>query len=168
MFYEDGMTEIRLPTVVDPRYIPGTPLAREQAGDGIELDTNAVPDASRISPPRLAPGAKANCELSIAVEITKGFVDSDLSIGDLCCSQHAITTSLAGDCVEVSLARDDERLDRDFVLRWRLNPGQNSARQVNSSLMIYADDDGEAFGMLTLLPPKRETWSIWLEHCLSG
>src|SRR5215510_2042844 len=53
--YEDGEATYRLPLVVAPRYIPGTP-AGFMAGSGYAPDTDAVPDASRITPPVLLPG----------------------------------------------------------------------------------------------------------------
>jgi Ca-activated chloride channel family protein len=55
-YFASGHTEIRLPLVVAPRYVAGVPLDRESVGDGVELDTDKVSDASRITPPRLAPG----------------------------------------------------------------------------------------------------------------
>src|SRR6266545_4632545 len=51
--YEDGTATFRFPLVVAPRYIPGTPLPGQPAGDGYAEDTDAVPDASRITPPIL-------------------------------------------------------------------------------------------------------------------
>ena len=54
--YADGEATFRFPLVVAPRYIPGDPLDGEPAGSGVAADTDAVPDASRISPPVLLPG----------------------------------------------------------------------------------------------------------------
>ena len=54
--FEDGEATFRFPLVVAPRYVPGLPLSGEPAGDGWQPDTDAVPDASRISPPVLLPG----------------------------------------------------------------------------------------------------------------
>src|SRR5215472_8553258 len=54
--YEDGEATFRLPLVVAPRYIPGDPLGGPDVGAGHHPDTNAVPDASRITPPVLLPG----------------------------------------------------------------------------------------------------------------
>ncbi len=54
--YEDGEATFRFPLVVAPRYIPGVPLAGAAVGDGYADDTDAVPDASRITPPVLLPG----------------------------------------------------------------------------------------------------------------
>src|SRR2546422_9458033 len=58
-FFEDGRTELRLPLVVAPRYVGGEELARAQAGHGGVPDTTTGPDASRITPPRLGPGFRA-------------------------------------------------------------------------------------------------------------
>jgi Ca-activated chloride channel family protein len=51
--YEDGEVTFRFPLVVAPRYIPGNPLGGAPAGSGVAADTDAVPDAFRISPPVL-------------------------------------------------------------------------------------------------------------------
>ena len=61
-FFEDGTCEIRLPLVVAPRYISGVALDRNSVGHGTENDTDQVPDASRITPPRLVSGAKDNVQ----------------------------------------------------------------------------------------------------------
>ena len=90
-FFENGTTEIRLPMVVAPRYVPGSPLDSSGVGDGIEEDTDIVPDASRISPPRLAKGFDPKVGLNIQVELL-----SDGPIRELSCSQHATRTSNSG------------------------------------------------------------------------
>src|SRR5262245_51244467 len=68
-FFENGNTELRLPLVVAPRYIPGNTLDECSVGDGIEDDTDIVPDASKISPPRLAAGFDPNLGLKIEVQL---------------------------------------------------------------------------------------------------
>ncbi len=150
-FFEDGTTELRLPLVVAPRYIPGTPLEGASVGDGVEPDTDVVPDASRITPPRLAPGFDPKVALAIEVELL-----ADGEPRDLACSQHAIRTrtrtSLGAAAFKVALAREDEPLDRDFVLRWRL-----AGDKVQSSLLVARDPaGGPAFAMLAVVPPRRE------------
>ncbi|HEY4770375.1 MAG TPA: VIT domain-containing protein, partial [Myxococcales bacterium] len=85
-FFEDGRTELRLPLVVAPRYVSGQDLQREAAGHGVVPDTTNVPDASRITPPRLAPGFDPRVSLGIEVELFGGF-------SELACSQHAVSTS---------------------------------------------------------------------------
>src|SRR5215468_1505306 len=66
--YEDGEATFRLPLVVAPRYIPGDPL-QSTVGDGYAPDTDAVPDASRITPPILLPGFPSQVRLSIGVDL---------------------------------------------------------------------------------------------------
>ncbi|MBL8151655.1 MAG: trypsin, partial [Blastocatellia bacterium] len=116
-FFDDGTTELRLPMVVAPRYIPGSALERSSVGEGIEADTDLVPDASRISPPRLAEGFDAKVALSLEVELMKqGRSKQNEEIEDLSCSQHALRTRLSSGSVKVTLARTDELMNRDFVL----------------------------------------------------
>src|SRR5262245_20894935 len=135
-YFEDGTTELRLPLVVAPRYIPGEPLNGISAGEGVESDTDAVPDASRITPPRLAPGFDPKVALSIEVELAGG------SVSELACSQHAIKLANG----RIALSRDGEPLNRDFVLRWRLG-----SDEVQSRLLVNRD----GFAMLTLVAPRR-------------
>jgi Ca-activated chloride channel family protein len=135
-FFEDGTTEVRLPLVVAPRYIPGRPPPRDPVGDGVEWDTDQVPDASRITPPRLAAGFDPKVALSIEVELSG-------AVADLACSQHAVALSNG----RIALARQDELLNRDFVLRWRL-------AQEKLATSLLAHRDGTA--MLSILPPRRD------------
>src|SRR4029077_12573934 len=53
---DEGEATWRFPLVFAPRYTPGPPLPGPQVGDGVVPDTDAVPDASRITPPVLLPG----------------------------------------------------------------------------------------------------------------
>src|SRR5262249_13785975 len=47
---EEGALRWMLPTLVAPRYIPGTPVG-DRTGDGWAEPTDRVPDADRITPP---------------------------------------------------------------------------------------------------------------------
>lgn len=52
--YDQGQFQFRFPMAVGQRYIPGTPVIvedQEPNGTGTMLDTDRVPDASRITPP---------------------------------------------------------------------------------------------------------------------
>src|SRR2546429_3476922 len=138
-FFEDGRTELRLPLVVAPRYVAGEELPRAQAGHGVVRDTASVPDASRISPPRLAKGFDPKVSLAMEVDLFGGF-------SDLACSQHAVRTSSGPESAKVSLSREREPLDRDFVLRWRL-----AGEQVKSQVLVHG-----GFALLSVLPPARD------------
>ncbi|MBS1953119.1 MAG: VWA domain-containing protein [Cyanobacteria bacterium SZAS-4] len=147
-YFDNGTTELRLPLVVAPRYIPGHALSRINLGDGVELDTDIVPDASRISPPRLALGVDPKTALSLTVELA-----GDQVIEDLSCSQHATKLGTSKDGFKVTLAREDELLDRDFVLRWRV-----ATDTLQSNFLVYRNPENksECYGMISLLPPKSD------------
>lgn len=147
-FYANGKTELRLPMVVAPRYTPGTQVWRGQTGAGVAADTNLVPDASRVSPPRLAPGAEAGVDLQITVNIMAD--DIAQTQLNLTCSQHAIRTATNWGGVTIALSRSGEKLNRDFILQW-----QTASRDVRSSVLSYTAPNGESYGILTVLPPFR-------------
>lgn len=152
-FFEDGSTELRLPLVVAPRYVGGEPVAREQVGDGVSLDSDRVPDASRISPPRLA--EDFDPEVDLRIDVTFG-VDSknstnsrdDLKLKNLACSQHATRLDFEEGGARVSLANKKELMNRDFILRWTVAESGIACR-FNS----FSDDAQKTkVGMLSILP----------------
>ncbi|WP_433078312.1 VIT domain-containing protein [Dactylosporangium sp. CA-052675] len=139
--FEDGEATFRFPLVVAPRYIPGAPLDGDSVGDGYALDTDAVPDASRISPPVLLPGFPNPLRLSIDVDIDP----AGLPLGDVRSSLHAVEE--AENKVSV---HPGERADRDFVLRLAYGAGAQS-------LALAPDADGEeGTYRLTVLPPEAD------------
>src|SRR5436309_11261974 len=113
--YADGQATFRFPLVVAPRYIPGTPLPGPAVGSGVADDTDAVPDASRISPPVLLPGYPNPVRLALCVEV----VSSGLPITGIRSSLHAIEEEDARRGRRITL-QPGARLDRDFILRLRL------------------------------------------------
>jgi len=151
--YEDGAATFRFPLVVAPRYIPGAPLAGEQAGDGVAPDTDAVPDASRISPPVLLPGFPNPVRLSVTVDIDP----AGLPLAAVDASLHAVVTERRPDSLRVRLEPGD-RADRDFILRLAFDADE----AVSTALSVLPDDpadageSGAAGGgsfALTVLPP---------------
>ncbi|RZU54587.1 Ca-activated chloride channel family protein [Krasilnikovia cinnamomea] len=136
--YEDGAATFRFPLVVAPRYIPGAPLPGPAVGDGYADDTDAVPDASRITPPVLLPGFPNPLRLSIGIDIDP----AGLTLGEVRSSLHTVTGS--GGHLEI---RPGERADRDFVLRLAYAGATQAA-------IAVPDADGEQGSyQLTLLPP---------------
>jgi Ca-activated chloride channel family protein len=146
--YEDGEATYRFPLVVAPKYIPGQPVDGEQVGDGTALDTNEVPDASRISPPVLLPGFPNPVDLSLEVDVDA----AGLPLAGVRSSLHATATEDAGTGMRIRL-NPGERADRDFLLR--LKVGDESA--VSTALAVLPDEDehGGTFA-LTVLPPTGE------------
>src|ERR1041385_6857278 len=123
--------------------MPGAWLGGEQAGLGVANDTTLVPDASRISPPVRLPGMPNPVRLGIRVAIADG------QLRDVASSLHAITSTLR-DAQVIELASPGERLDRDFVLRWRVD-----GAELRSQLACVDDADGRGGTfMLTMVPPS--------------
>jgi len=135
---DDGEVTFRFPLVVAPRYISGNTLVGDQAGLGVGTDTDLVPDASRITPPVRLPGMPNPVQLAIEVAF-------DRVPGGIASSLHAIVDN--GRCIHV---QPGERLDRDFILRWRAD-----GDELRSQLVCADDADGRGGTfMLTLVPPS--------------
>ncbi|WP_433795712.1 VIT domain-containing protein [Actinoplanes sp. CA-252034] len=139
--YEDGAATFRFPLVVAPRYVPGVPLPGPSAGDGQQQDTDAVPDASRISPPVLLPGFPNPLRLSIGVDVDP----AGLELGEVRSSLHTVTEQ--GGTLRIA---PGERADRDFVLRLAYAAGGESA-------VAVPDEDGDqGTYQLVVLPPEPD------------
>ncbi|TDC59051.1 VWA domain-containing protein, partial [Actinomadura sp. GC306] len=132
----------RFPLVVAPRYIPGAPLHGERSGSGVADDTDAVPDASRISPPVLLPGFPNPVRLAVTVDIAP----AGLPLNQIRSALHVVAEEGAGERTTVRL-RPGERLDRDFILRLDYAPQESAA------LSLVPDETGdEGTFTLTVLP----------------
>lgn len=138
-----GRYELVLPTVVGPRFVPGTPTGT-RSGTGMIDDTDLVPDASRITPPVLPPRYRSCGDLEIEVSI-----DAGGPIASLATTSHRI--AVAPDHLG-AMVRLDERfalLDRDFVLSWRRDGAEPRA-----TLQAQPDADGDGGWLtLTVQPP---------------
>jgi len=146
--YEDGEVTFRFPLVVAPRYIPGNPLGGAPAGSGVAADTDAVPDASRISPSVLLPGFPNPVRLTLSVDIDP----AGLPLAGVRCSLHATAEEAATDGHTIVRLQPGERLDRDFILRLAI---ADRERIVTSLLLTPdpGDDSAQGTFTLTLLPP---------------
>ena len=150
---EGDEAEWRFPLVVAPRYIPGAALDLEQAGLGTSLDTDQVPDASRLNPPILLPGYPNPVRLGITVD----WDPAGLPMDALRSSLHAVTETRAEGRSRIVLAQP-ERVDRDFILRCRLRSQQIQAAAVlvRDEAGLLHPDGGIGTVMVTLLPPAPE------------
>jgi Ca-activated chloride channel family protein len=131
--FADGRAMFRFPLVVAPRYIPGTPYAGEGVGRGVATDTNAVPDASRISPPVLLPGYPNPVQLSVNIQVDTGGLNfglPEVSMPDLLCWNEP-----AG--FRMSLRPTADRLDRDLIVRFPLpSPQMQSSFQISNGYYV--------------------------------
>ena len=146
---QDGEATFRFPLVVAPRYTTGSPVSGDQTGSGVEPDTDAVPDASRVTPPRLGRG-DVRPELDITVSVD----GAGLPISDLRTSLYASAIEETVDGKWVVLVRPGDRADRDFLLRFRVDRSK-----LVTSAVVISDGDGTEDGTwsVTLIPPEEVT-----------
>ncbi|WP_169590359.1 VIT domain-containing protein [Antrihabitans stalactiti] len=114
--YAAGQLTFRFPLVVAPRYIPGVQLDGPPVGAGGHTDTEAVPDASRITPPVLLTGFPNPVRLTIEAIIDTHVVP----IHQIGCNLPAELVDGADIGIEGTVrvrVNPGSRLDRDFVLR---------------------------------------------------
>jgi Ca-activated chloride channel family protein len=146
--YSDGAVTFRFPLVVAPRYVPGRPLPGAPAGSGTTADTDAVPDASRISPPVLLPGFPNPVRLTLSADIDP----AGLPLAGMRSSLHATAEQAGTDGHTIVRLHPGERLDRDFILRLAVGDQDRIA----TSLILTPDtgeDPDEGTFTLTLVPP---------------
>lgn len=105
---------LRVPVCPGVRYIPGVPLLRAPSGRGTADDTDEVPDASRLSPPRIeALHPDAAC-FAVAGKIAR----SDAAEGTVSSPTHPLLVQECAERIDVALADRGAVPDRDLVLRW--------------------------------------------------
>lgn len=138
---EAGRGTLSLPTVVGPRFTPGTSTGR--SGAGVSPDTDEVPDASKITPPVLDPKSRGCAPLLITVDI-----ESSISIGSLASANHAITRNTGNGVTTVELKAGATLANRDFELSWTMGGDATEA-----AVMTQPDADGGGAFTLTLVPP---------------
>jgi hypothetical protein len=145
---QDGEATFRFPLVVAPRYTTGSPLSGDQTGSGVGLDTDAVPDASRVTPPRLEPlDVRPHLDITVSVE------GAGLVLSDLRTSLHASVSEETADGMTVVRVRPGERADRDFLLRFRVDRSQLAT----SAVMVDDGREGtdEGTWTVTVIPPPE-------------
>jgi Ca-activated chloride channel family protein len=147
--YENGQFRLRFPMAVGPRYIPGTPVVIEgQAprGSGTMPDTDRVPDASRITPPVMAPEEGRVNPLSLSVTLSPGFpVEHIESL-----YHPIITIPDADQHYHISVKEETVPSDRDFQLTWRQAP-----RTQPLATIFTEQKNGDTYALLMLVPPTQ-------------
>jgi len=144
--WEDGRVRLTFPMVVGPRYIPGT-VATGHAGTGWSLDTDAVPDASRITPPVRNPDSRPGHDISLAVR-----VDAGTSLAAISSPTHPVHVDKSADgSSSIRLAEAQTLPNRDFVLEVR----RADARKPHAAVFLSPHRDGPgAEFMVVAFPPS--------------
>lgn len=145
--YESGKYTFAFPTVVGPRFMPGTPVGK--SGTGRLPDTTAVPDASKISPPVAAEGQRAGHDISIDVNI-----DAGVPITALQSKVHEVTINQPNtQHAKISLANRNTIPNKDFVLSWDV-----ASEQIKSGYLTYKPSKAaDGYFTVMVMPPKRAT-----------
>ena len=147
--YENGQFQLRFPMAVGPRYIPGTPVIIEGQppnGSGMMPDTDRVPDASRITPPIVAPNEGQVNPLSLSVTLKPGF-----PIEQLASAFHpVIAIPDADQAYHISFKEETIPSDRDFQLTWRQAP-----RTQPLATVFTEQKNGDTYALLMLAPPTQ-------------
>lgn len=138
-------TSLRIPFTPGVRYIPGRPLLRQLRGKGIADDTDQVPDASRISPPRIDELHPEAAYLSV-----QGVVENPwLAIADLSSASHPVIVEDGAREFRVRLADRDAVPSGDFTLRW-----SESMVPALQSVALAVHEGGETHALVLLAAPE--------------
>ncbi|MGE5322295.1 MAG: VIT domain-containing protein [Actinomycetota bacterium] len=144
--YEAGTYEFAFPTVVGPRYIPGSPTAGSSKR-GTMPDTSEVPDASKISPPVAGVhtgAAHAGHDISFGVNLKAG-----VPISDVESTSHKIFADRTGaDSFHITLADETVLPNKDFILKYKV-----AGVGIDDAVLQHSDASGGYFSLI-LQPPE--------------
>jgi Ca-activated chloride channel homolog len=147
---DDGVAEFRFPLVVAPRYTAGQPGDWLPVGAGTAHDTDAVPDASRITPPVLLPGLDSPVRLALRARLSGLGLTPDAITSSLHAVAVAVTADGDGDGAVTVTLHPGERLNRDVVLRFGVAAGVTGAIAAVSSDEV---DPTAGTWQVTVVPP---------------
>ena len=149
LHYDQGQFRIRFPMVVGPRYIPGKTIESElppMHGSGWAMDTDQVPDASRITPTVALPEEGPINPISLRAELSAGF-----PLAALRSPTHAIEVQETTAGSRQITLQGTQYADRDFELVWRPEHGK-----APRAALFAEHQDKHSYGLLMLLPPATE------------
>ncbi|MCR8914511.1 marine proteobacterial sortase target protein [Marinobacter panjinensis] len=144
--YQSGEFELRLPTTLTPRYMPGQAADNRPAQwtGGWAMPTTEVADADQISPFTVLPedvGPDSH-RASITLNINAG-----LPVSRVSSPSHRITSTWNGNAVEVAPESDAVLMDRDLVVRWAPARGMEPAAAV-----FHEQWQGEDYLLALMVP----------------
>ncbi len=168
--YESGEFEVRIPTTLTPRYMPGEVIRDGMTAwqDGWARPTTEVPDADQISPHTVLPEdvGPGSHQATVTMSIKAG-----LPVGRVSSPSHQLTSTWNGNTVDVTAGKGQFTMDRDMVVRWApirgmapsaavfqqqwqgenyllamMIPGLESDQQVPRELVFVIDTSGSMAG----------------------
>jgi Ca-activated chloride channel family protein len=137
---------LQIPFNPGVRYIPGEPLVRSNSGRGAADDTDQVPDASRISPPRIDEMHPDAARLSLRGKLH----GRDVDLCSISSPSHPTAVRPAADAFEIFLPANAAVPDRDFVLRW----GRADRPDLLSAAWISSDQEA-TYALIQLRAPDE-------------
>lgn len=143
--YDSGKFTFTFPTVVGPRFMPGTPVGK--TGTGRLPDTDVVADASKISPQVAPSGQRAGHDISISLDI-----DAGVSLSNVHSQLHEIQLTTEGaNKAHLNLLNKSTIPNKDFVVSWDV-----AGDSLKSGYLTHNDGKSGYFTLM-LMPPKRVT-----------
>lgn len=109
-----GQITFDLPLCPGVRYIPGKALLRSNRGSGVENDTDQVPDASRITSPRIDAEHPDAAFIELQGQVESKFVD-----GEIISPSHNLKVTKIGDYYDLTFANGGIAPDCDLAFRWK-------------------------------------------------
>jgi Ca-activated chloride channel family protein len=135
---------LQIPFNPGVRYVPGESLLRVNSGRGAADDTDQVPDASRLSPPRIDQMHPDAARLSLSGRLDGCHVD----LSSISSPSHPTAVRPTGTSFEIFLPLNATVPDRDFVLRWR-----RASRPDLQSIAWVSSDGEETYALVQLVAP---------------
>jgi Ca-activated chloride channel family protein len=145
--YDQGRFSLRFPMVVAPRFIPGNAEIEGFSGTGWAQNTQAVPDASRITPPVSAPTRARSHPVTLQVEIDAGFPLAEVESS----SHPVLVRAAASNAYHVRLDGGPVQANADFLLDWV--PAIGAAP---GAALFREEWQGEHYALLMVLPPPPD------------
>ncbi|SDV99758.1 marine proteobacterial sortase target protein [Marinobacter mobilis] len=144
--YQSGEFELRLPTTLTPRYMPGELLPDQPASwqGGWATATSEVPDADQISPFTVAEGDVAAGSHRARVELT---LNAGLPIATVTSPSHSLNSVWVDDEVSVTPQAGEILMDRDLIVRWTPQRGQ-----APSAALFHQSWQGEDYLLALVVP----------------
>ena len=123
---DEGRIEMRIPTLVAPRYVPGAAHAAQRTGHGTSDPTSRVPDADRVTP--AIGDARYGLTLRFSVP-RSGASSAYRSSGAIVVESpsHPLSVGIGAEGVVATFATDNVVLDRDFVIVVRRDDAETFA-----------------------------------------
>ncbi|WP_372964233.1 marine proteobacterial sortase target protein [Marinobacter sp.] len=146
--YRNGEFELRLPTTLTPRYIPGESISEtpEAWQSGWALPTRQVPDADEITPFTVRPEDVSQQSHRATIELD---IESGFPLAEVTSPSHSFQTEIDDSHVLVTPEGDEVLMDRDVIVRWRPVTGRTPTAAV-----FHQQWQGEDFLMAMVLPPE--------------